>query len=66
MKKIRAYKVFDENMCCKGFLKKHSYKDAWKISWDSADKKDRLKIKDLPNFNKELFEEISGIDVDED
>ena len=28
--------------------------------------KDRLKTKNIPNFNKDMFFEISGIDVDKD
>jgi hypothetical protein len=39
------------------------YKTAFLNSWNSADKIDRMRIKDCPNFDAELFFEISGIDV---
>ena len=49
-----------------GYLKELSYKEAFKKAWDYALPKDRIKIKDLPNFDKDVFYEISGIDVDKD
>ena len=49
-----------------GQLRTRGYKEAFKLSWDNSDKQDRIKIKDLPNFDKDIFYEISGIDVDED
>jgi hypothetical protein len=39
------------------------YKDAFIKSWNSADVVDRMRIKDCPNFDADLFLEISGIDV---
>ena len=51
---------------CGGYLKTIPYKEAFKLSWNKADKKDRMLIKKVPGFNKELFFEISGINVDED
>lgn len=47
-----------------GYLKKRDYKEAFRASWDNADKKERMRVKDLPNFNAALFKEISGIDVE--
>ena len=35
-------------------------------SWNESDKEDRLKIKDAPNFDADIFFEISGIRVDEE
>jgi DNA-binding XRE family transcriptional regulator len=49
---------------CGGYLKTLDYKEAFKLSWDKADKKDRMLIKKIPWFNKDLFFEISGINVD--
>jgi len=43
---------------------KLDYKSAFKLSWNKADKQDRAKIKKIPNFDKDMFFEISGIDVD--
>ena len=31
--------------------------------WDSLDDKDRKEVKSLPNFDKEIFKEITGIEV---
>jgi hypothetical protein len=49
-----------------GQLKKRDYKEAFKLSWDKADKEDRIKVKELPNFDAKIFFEISGINVDEE
>ena len=47
-----------------GYLKVYEYKEAFKKSWDKADPKDRIRIKELPNFDPYVFYEISGIKVD--
>ena len=49
-----------------GYLKEYGYKEAFKKSWDNADKEDRMKILDCPNFDNDIFLEISGIDVNKD
>ena len=46
-----------------GYLKVYDYKEAFKRSWDNADKDDRMRITELPNFDANKFKEISGIDV---
>ncbi len=46
-----------------GYLKVLGYKEAFKKSWEEAPNKDRVKIFDLPNFDADIFKEISGIDV---
>ena len=46
-----------------GYLKTHEYKDAWRIAWDGADQSERKKTLDLPNFDADIFLEITGIDV---
>ena len=51
---------------CGGFLKTLGYKEAFKLSWSKADKKDRIKIQDIPGFDKDLFFEISGINIEEE
>ena len=48
-----------------GYLRRYAYKEAFRRSWDRADTTDRMKIKDLPNFDAEIFYEISGIDLRE-
>ena len=57
-------KYKEEIETCGGFLKTIGYKEAFKLSWDKADKSDRDKIKLIPGFDKDLFFEISGIEVD--
>ena len=49
-----------------GQLRERDYKEAFKLSWENADKKDRQRIRDIPNFDKDIFFRISGIDVDKD
>ena len=51
---------------CGGFLKTISYKEAWKKSWDKASDEDRRKVLALPNWDNEVFKEISGIDVEKE
>jgi len=50
----------------KGFLKCYDYKQAFKDSYLKANKEDRNKVKELPNFDADLFYEISGIRVGEE
>jgi len=49
-----------------GYLKVYDYKEAFKASWDKATPEDRAKTFKLPNFDKQIFEEISGINVDQE
>ena len=49
---------------CGGFLKTLSYKEAFRIAWDKADKKEHEKLLKLPNWNNEIFKEITGIDAE--
>ena len=46
-----------------GYLRKITYKEAWKYSWNNADKENRKLVLKLPNFDNEIFKEITGIDV---
>ena len=46
-----------------GYLRKMTYKEAWKYSWNNANKENRKLILKLPNFDNEIFKEITGIDV---
>ena len=45
----------------KGYLKTYNYKEAFKNSFENAEIEDIEKTLLLPNFNYEIFEEISGI-----
>jgi len=47
----------------RGYLKTYDYNEAWKSAWDKADEDDRAKLFNLPNFDADIFKEITGIDV---
>ena len=49
---------------CGGFLKNLDYKEAFRISWNKASLEEHKKLFDLPNWNNEIFKEISGIDAE--
>ena len=40
-----------------------TYKEAFTRSFEQANTKDRMRITELPNFNADIFFEISGIDI---
>lgn len=46
-----------------GYLKIYEYKQAWANLWKKLNKDEKQAIKDLPNFNKEVFKEITGLTV---
>jgi hypothetical protein len=46
-----------------GYLKLIDYNEAWAIAYKSATEEDIDLLKALPNFNKKIFEEISGIKI---
>ena len=48
-----------------GILRVYGYKEAFQRSWEKADHVDRIRVKDLPNFDAEIFYQISGIDLRE-
>ena len=48
---------------CGGYYEKVEYKEAWRIAWNAASDEDRRKTLSLPNFDADVFFEISGIDV---
>ena len=47
-----------------GYIKTIDMKAGWRESWDKATDKDRRKCLALPNWDNEVFKEISGIDVE--
>lgn len=51
---------------CGGFLKNITYKEAFKRAWDNSSIDERKQVLQLPGFDKEVFYEISGIDVYKD
>lgn len=46
-----------------GYLKTYEYKEAWTNFWKDTDEKNRQKFLALPNFDAEVFLDITGIDV---
>lgn len=53
-----------EIVTCGGFLKTLEYKQAWKLAWDKAGKEEHEGLLKLPNWNNEVFKEITGIDAE--
>lgn len=48
-----------------GYLKTMSYKDAWSVAWKELKQEDKNKITGLAQFDKDIFEKITGIKVDD-
>ncbi|OED34269.1 hypothetical protein AB832_07890 [Flavobacteriaceae bacterium (ex Bugula neritina AB1)] len=46
-----------------GYLKEYEYKEAFKRSYSGASEEDKKLLLELPNFDADVFLEISGIDV---
>ena len=53
-----------EMKTCGGYLKTLGYKEAWRIAWDKASKEEHKELLKLPNWNNEVFKEITGIDAE--
>ena len=49
---------------CGGFLRTLGYKEAWIKSYNKASSEDKAKTKMLPNFDADIFFEITGIKID--
>jgi len=47
----------------KGYLKKLSYEEAWKVAWENLQKDEKEKFTSLPNFDKDIFFEITGVQL---
>ena len=48
-----------------GYLKVYDYKEAWRRSYNKATREEQLAVKNLPNFDADVFYQISGIRIDE-
>jgi hypothetical protein len=46
-----------------GYLKQRDYKYCWQKSWEIFSDDDKKAITSLPNFDPEIFEEITGVNV---
>ena len=51
---------------CGGFLKTLEYKEAWRLAWNKTSVDERKKLFALPNWNNEVFKEITGIDAEKE
>ena len=49
---------------CGGFLKTLGYKEAWRLAWNRASKEEHEQLLKLPNWDNEVFKEITGIDAE--
>ena len=47
-----------------GYLKTFTWEEAWANYWRDCDEDEKQKVLNLPNFDSEIFKEITGIDVD--
>ena len=48
-----------------GYLKTYTYKEAWKNFWAVTPEENKKKFLALPNFDAIIFEEITGINVNQ-
>ena len=46
-----------------GYLKTVDFKTACKIMWNKLSDEDKQSVKEIPNFNAEVFKEITGIEI---
>ena len=46
-----------------GYLKVFTYSEAWKNLWNSITDKEKQEIMNIPNFDKNKFKEITGIEI---
>lgn len=46
-----------------GYLKTYTYKEACKNWWDNMTEENKEIVKNMPNFDKDVFFEITGIEV---
>lgn len=59
-----AEKQADPNFYMRGGqLRSRACKEAWKLAYDAASDQDKALLVKLPNFDADVFLEISGIDV---
>ena len=52
-------------ICCGGFLLTRTYKEAWLHYWKNLNVEEKNKFFKLPNFDRQVFAEITGIEVTE-
>jgi hypothetical protein len=55
----------DDSRAGGGYLKTYDYKEAWSKAWANALEKDKRRLEKLPNFDWEVFTELTGIEKPE-
>ena len=58
-------KAHPEHETTGGYLKTVDFKTACKMMWDNLGDDDKQSVKDLPNFDEDVFLKITGIDIKE-
>jgi len=48
---------------CGGYLRVNDMREEWKKAYESASEEDIQAVRDLPNFDYDVFEEITGLDL---
>ena len=48
---------------CGGYLRTNEMKEEWKKAYESATPEEVQMVRDLPNFDYDVFEEITGLDL---
>jgi len=69
---VNEYEMTDEEKekhpdykVTRGYLKEYTYKDAWKNMWNHLSDTGKEAFTLLPNFDKDIFKTITGIDIEE-
>ena len=56
-------KTSEEKELIGGYLKKYTYQEACLNWWNNMSNDNKKIVKSIPNFNPQIFEEITGIKV---
>ena len=54
-------KLHPEHETTGGYLKTADFKTACQLMWDKLDNEDKQAVMNIPNFDANVFEEITGI-----
>lgn len=49
---------------CDGYLKTYTYHEAWTNLWAKLSKDQKDSFKTLPNFDPDIFKDITGIEIE--
>ena len=55
--------IHPEHKTTGGYLKTVDFKTACKMMWDKLSDDEKQSVKEIPNFNAEVFKEITGIEI---